>query len=88
VVGATETDIVSMLVIDFAKAIVIANIIAWPLAYYFINNWLENYAYRIQLSWWIFVLAGLFTLIIALMTVGWLAIRAATSNPAKALRYE
>ena len=63
-------------------------LIAWPVAWYAINRWLQNFAYRIDLSWWIFVLAGVLALAIALLTVSWQAMRAATANPVEALRYE
>lgn len=64
--------------------VLIANLIAWPIAYYTLQNWLTNFAYRIDLSLWIFVTSGL----IALLTVGYQALRAALSNPVDALRHE
>ena len=66
----------------------IANLIAWPVAYFVIGDWLQNFAYRVDLSWWVFVLGGLLALLIALLTVGYQAIRAALANPIEALRYE
>jgi len=66
----------------------IANLIAWPLAYLLMNNWLQSFAYRIEIGWWVFVIAGTLALLIALLTVSYQAIRAALSNPVKALRYE
>lgn len=62
--------------------------IAWPVAWYAMSRWLENFAYRISLSWWTFLLAGALALTIALATVSWQAIRAATANLVEALRYE
>ena len=73
---------------DFVKWILISNLIAWPVAYYAMNKWLQNFAYRIEMNWWIFVLAGVITLVIALLTVSWQAIRAAMANPIESLRYE
>jgi len=73
---------------DFGEWVLIANIIAWPVAYYFMNKWLQNFAYRIDLSVWIFILAGLVVLVIALLTVSFQAIKAAMANPVESLRYE
>ena len=73
---------------DFVKWVAIAFVIAIPVAYYAMNKWLENFAYKTSLSWWIFALAGLLALGIALLTVSWHSWRAATRNPVKALRYE
>jgi putative ABC transport system permease protein len=53
-----------------------------------VNKWLQNFAYRVEVSWWVFALAGALTLVIALLTVSWQAIRAATANPAQSLRFE
>jgi putative ABC transport system permease protein len=73
---------------DFVKWVIIAIIIASPIALYVLNNWLQNFAYRTELSWWIFVVAGLIALGIALLTVSWQSWKAATKNPVEALRYE
>ncbi|HPG39587.1 MAG TPA: ABC transporter permease [bacterium] len=73
---------------EYSLWIFIANIIAWPIAWYAMHKWLENFAYRINLSWWIFLLAGFMALVIALLTVGGQAYRAARTNPVEALRYE
>ena len=88
VLGASVSEIVIMLTKDLTKWIMLANIIAWPVAYFFMNNWLQNFAYRIDIRWWVFVLSGGMALVIALMTVGWQAIKAATANPVESLRYE
>jgi putative ABC transport system permease protein len=88
VLGASIRDIVLMLVRDFVKWITIANLIAWPIAYYFMNKWLQDFAYRVEMSWWIFILAGAIALIIALTTVSFQAIKAATANPVESLRCE
>jgi putative ABC transport system permease protein len=66
----------------------VAFIIACPLAWFAMNKWLQNFAYKTQLSWWIFAIAGLIALIIALLTVSWQSWRAATKNPVESLRYE
>ena len=86
--GAKVSEILSMLNRDFVKWVVIAFVIATPIAYYAMHKWLENFAYKTTLSWWIFALAGLLALGIALLTVSWQSWRAATRNPVEALRYE
>ena len=88
VLGASIPILIRMLLKDFAVWIVLANLIAWPVAFYVMNKWLQNFAYRINLTIWPFLLAGLAALVIALLTVSWQAIRAATANPVEALRYE
>ncbi len=86
--GARVSEVLALLNRDFVKWVVIAFIIATPIAYYAMNKWLENFAYKTTLSWWIFALAGLLALGIALLTVSWQSWRAATRNPVEALRYE
>ncbi len=86
--GAQVSELLAMLNKDFVKCVAIAFVIATPIAYYAMNKWLENFAYKTSLSWWIFALAGLLTLGIALLTVSWQSWKAATRNPVKALRYE
>ena len=88
VLGANITRIVYMLSKKYLLWIILSNLIAIPVAYYFMNKWLEDFAYRINLSWWIFVLAGGIALLIALTTVSFQAIKAAVANPVEALRYE
>ena len=90
VMGATVKDIVVLLTRDFAKLVLMANIIAWPLAYYFMNNWLNAFAYRAPFAeWaWLFVAAALAALAVAWLTIGVQAGRAATARPILALRYE
>jgi putative ABC transport system permease protein len=75
-------------VILITKWVLFANFIAWPIACYAMNQWLQNFAYRIDMTIWPFLWASLATLMIALLTVSWQAIRAATANPVEALRYE
>jgi putative ABC transport system permease protein len=86
--GAKVSEILTMLNKDFVKWVAIAFVIATPTAYYAMNKWLENFAYKTVLSWWIFALAGLAALGIALLTVSWQSWKAATRNPVEALRYE
>ncbi|MEC3907022.1 ABC transporter permease [Tamlana sp. 2201CG12-4] len=86
--GASINEIMLMLNKDFIKWVVIAFIIACPIAYYAMSKWLENFAYKTTLSWWVFALAGMFTLVIALLTVSWQTYNAATRNPVESLRDE
>ena len=88
VLVATSTEITFLLTKSFSKWVLYANIIAFPIAYYFVNKWLQDFAYRIDISWWVFVLSGGIALVIALATVSVHAIKAATANPVEALRYE
>ncbi|MFO7445784.1 MAG: ABC transporter permease [Ignavibacteriaceae bacterium] len=88
VLGASIMSIIIMLSKEFIKWVVIANIIAWPLAYYFMNKWLQDFAYRIDISWWLFIAAGVAALAIALLTVSFQAFKAATANPVESLKYE
>jgi putative ABC transport system permease protein len=88
VLGATASGIVNLLSREFIKLVLVANVIAWPAAYFAMNKWLQSFAYRIDISWWIFALAGMLTLLIALLTVSAQAIKAALANPVEALRYE
>jgi len=86
--GATISEILTMLNRRFVVWIVIAFIIAVPLTYYAMSKWLEIFAYKTMLSWWVFVLGGVATLLVALITVSWQSWRAATKNPVEALKYE
>jgi putative ABC transport system permease protein len=88
VFGASSAWLSFMLSTEFTRWVVLANLVAWPIAYLVMSKWLQNFAYRIEMNWWIFALAGAITLVIALLTVSWQAIRAATANPVEALRYE
>ncbi|HMG67194.1 MAG TPA: ABC transporter permease [Chitinophagaceae bacterium] len=88
VLGATVKGIVQMLTKDFVKLIAIAFILATPLAWWAMHSWLQDFAYRISVEWWMFVVTGLAVLVIALMTVSFRAIRAAIANPVKSLRTE
>ena len=73
---------------DFVKWVAIAFVLATPIAYYAMHKWLENFAYKTSLSWWIFALAGVLALSVAILTVSWQSWKAATRNPVEALRYE
>lgn len=86
--GATVSEIMVMLNRKFVVWVIIAFVIATPIAWYAMHRWLENFAYKTDLSWWIFILAGLITLAIALITVSIQSYRAATRNPVESLRYE
>ncbi|MEQ8555662.1 MAG: ABC transporter permease [Cyclobacteriaceae bacterium] len=86
--GARVIEILKLINKDFVKWVVIAFIIATPIAWYAMDQWLQNFAYKTELSWWIFALAGLLALGIALLTVSWQSWKAATRNPVEALRYE
>jgi ABC-type antimicrobial peptide transport system permease subunit len=88
VLGASVTNLVGMLSMDFVKLVAIAALIAFPIAGYFLQNWLEKYAYRIEMEWWYFLAAGVAALLIALFTVSFQAIKAALMNPVKSLRGE
>jgi ABC-type antimicrobial peptide transport system permease subunit len=88
VLGASVTSIAGLLSKDFVKLVLIASIVAFPVAWWAMHNWLENYRYRIEISWWIFVAAGTLAILIALITISFQAIRAAVSNPVAALRSE
>jgi len=88
VLGASVSNIVSLLSKDFLKLVLLANIISWPIAWYVLNAWLQNYAYRIDMSGWVFVLAGLTSLLIAIIAISSQTFKAAIINPVKNLRTE
>ncbi len=86
--GARISEILTMLNMDFVKWVFMAFVVATPVAYYAMSKWLGNFAYKTNLSWWVFALAGILALGIALLTVSWQSWKAATRNPVEALRYE
>ncbi|MCG3118993.1 MAG: hypothetical protein ALAOOOJD_01316 [bacterium] len=88
VLGASVASIAGLLSKDFVKLVLVANLVAWPAAYFAMNRWLQDFAYRVNIAWWVFVLAGGVALLIALLTVSLQAIKAALANPVEALRYE
>ena len=88
VLGASVQNIVQLLSKDFLKLVLIANLIAWPVAWLVMHKWLQDFAYRINISWWVFLAAGFAALLIALLTISFQAIKAAIANPVKSLRSE
>jgi putative ABC transport system permease protein len=88
VLGASVPDIVTMISKDFAKLVLIAAIIAFPVAWFAMDKWLQDFAYRVNIGWWVFLVAGVIALFIALITVGIQAVKAAIANPVKSLRTE
>ena len=88
VLGASVGSIIGLLSKDFIKLVIIALLIAGPLAYYFMNQWLNNFEFRIDIGWGVFVVAGFMAVLIAFLTVSWQAIRAAIANPVRSLRSE
>jgi putative ABC transport system permease protein len=88
VLGATVSKIIILLSREFAKWVLAANIIAWPIAYFVMDMWLDNFAYRINIGWTAFLLTAVLTSMIALLTVSYQSIKAAVANPADSLRYE
>jgi len=88
VLGASLAAIIGLLSKDFLKLVLIAFIIATPLAWYFMNKWLQEYAYRINISGWVFVITGAATIIIALLVISYQSVKAVLSNPVKSLRTE
>ena len=88
VMGADVSSIVRLVAKDFLKLIIIAAVIAFPLAWWFVNDWLKDFAYRVNISWTIFVLAAVSAIILALLTISFQAIKAAIANPVKSLRTE
>jgi putative ABC transport system permease protein len=88
VLGATVFNLASLLSKDFLKLVFIANGIAFPVAWWATSKWLQKYAYHIDVQWWVFVMAGMLAIGIALMTVSYQAIKAAVANPVKSLRTE
>ncbi len=88
VLGATVTRIVTILSAEFTKLVLISNAIAWPIAYFSMGNWLQGFAYRINMGWISFLVAAASAFIISLLTIGYQAVRSAIANPVKALKYE
>ena len=88
VLGASVANITTMLSQDFLKLVMLSVLLVSPLTWFIMNSWLRNFSYRIQIDWWIFVLAGFVSLIIALITVSFQAIKAAMANPVNSLRSE
>ena len=88
VLGASISGLAGLLSIDFLQLVGISCLVAFPVAWFIMHNWLQNYEYRIKISVWIFIAVGLSAMLIALATVGYQAIKAALTNPVKSLRSE
>jgi len=88
VLGASVSNILLLLSKDFVKLVIIASIVAFPVAWYVMHKWLQDFSYRINISWWLFVIAGAAALLVALLTVSFQAVKAAIANPVKSLRTE
>jgi len=88
VLGASVSGIIMLLSREFTKWVIVSNVIAWPIAFYTMNKWLQNFAYRTNLGIYIFILSGFIALVIAILTVSYQAFRSATVNPVDALKYE
>jgi len=88
VLGAQVTGIVLLIAKDFLKLTLVAVIIATPLAWYFMQKWLQDFAYHIQMQWWVFIIAGALSVLIAFITVSVQSVKAALANPVKSLRSE
>jgi putative ABC transport system permease protein len=88
VLGASVLSITTMLSKDFLKLVVVAIVIALPVAWYFMHDWLRDFAYRIDIGWWVFVMTAIAALLIALATISFQAVKAALANPVKNLRTE
>ena len=88
VLGSSVRQIVLLLTKEFTRWVLLANLVAWPIAWYGMSRWLENFAYRIDMGIFVFIFAGLSALIVALMTVSWQAVRAAIANPVIAIKHE
>jgi len=87
-IGASALNIFGLFSVDFIKLVIIALVLASPVAWYTMDSWLKDYNYRIEISWWIFVLAGIMAVVIALITISFQSVKAALMNPVKALRSE
>jgi putative ABC transport system permease protein len=88
VLGASVGSVVQLISKDFLKLVIIATVIATPLSYWSMNKWLQDFAYRINISWWMFAAAGLLVIFITLLTISFQSIKAAIANPVKSLRTE
>ncbi|MGH2644798.1 MAG: ABC transporter permease, partial [Chitinophagaceae bacterium] len=88
VLGASVSQIIQMLSKDFLKLVLISCLIAFPISFWMMNKWLQSFAYRIHVAWWMLAIAGFIAVMIALITVSFQAIKAAVANPVEALRSE
>ena len=88
VLGASVAGITGLLAKDFMKIVLVSFVLASPIAWWAMNTWLDDFAYRVDLQWWIFALAGVGAVVIAFLTVGFQSVRAALANPVRSLRSE
>jgi putative ABC transport system permease protein len=88
VLGASASSLTTLLTKELVGIVLLANLIAWPIAYFAMNRWLQDFAYRVEIGWWVFAVAGGVALVIALMTISYQAIKAVRANPVDALKYE
>ena len=86
--GASVAGLAGLLSMEFVKLVIVSTLLAFPLAWYAMNNWLQNYAYRVSINWWVFVAAGVAAMLIAVVTISFQAIKAALMNPVKSLKTE
>ena len=86
--GASVSGIINMLYSEYTKWVLLANIIAWPIAWYMMDHWLMNFNYRIDIGWLVFIVSGLTAMLIAQLTVITQTVRVAISNPIDAIKYE
>jgi putative ABC transport system permease protein len=88
VLGASVPGLIKLLNNEFIKLVLIANVFAWPAAYYFMNKWLQNFAYKIKMDLWTFIIVGIGTVLIAFLTISFQAVKSANANPIESLKYE
>ncbi len=88
VLGASVLNIAGLLSVDFLKLVIMAELLAFPLAWWGMHRWLQDFAYRIDINWWVFAIAGLLAILIAMITISFQAIKAALTNPVKSLKSE
>jgi ABC-type antimicrobial peptide transport system permease subunit len=88
VLGASVTGITALLSKDFLKLVFVSFILAAPVAWWAMYSWLQDYSYRVEIKWWVFAIAGILSILIAVLTVSYQAIKAAIANPVKSLRTE
>ncbi|MFO7935338.1 MAG: FtsX-like permease family protein [Bacteroidales bacterium] len=88
VMGASQNQILALFLVQFSKWVILANVIAWPVSYFILKNWLQNFNYRIEFPFWTFVLSLLLSIIVAVITVSWQSLKASRMNPAASIRVE
>ena len=88
IMGASVSGLVGLFSFDFTKWVLLANVLAWPVAYYFLDGWLSNFAYRLDMPWWVFLAVALLVFVIAFLTVSYQSYRSANQNPVVSIKYE